>query len=46
MKQNNERNKKPRKIAGGTTEGTFVCACVRRTMREVRESRDFSRTQS
>ena len=23
------------------TEGTFVCACVRRTMREVRESRDF-----
>ena len=28
------------------TEGTFVCACVRRTMRGVRELRDFSQTQN
>ena len=27
-------------------EGTFVCACVRRTMRGVRETRDFSQTQN
>ena len=28
------------------TEGTFVCACVRRTMRGVRELRDFNQTQN
>ena len=28
------------------TEGTIVCACVRRTMRGVRELRDFSQTQN